>query len=64
MVYITRKPLLVAIASFSVCIGQSVNVHELVAQEEVSTAEQELREIQQKYNICLLPYVFSELFDR
>lgn len=39
-------------------------MHELVAQEEVSTAEQELREIQQKYNICLLPYVFSELFDR
>ncbi|EAZ86927.1 hypothetical protein BB14905_18115 [Bacillus sp. B14905] len=49
---------------FQYVFGQSVNVHEPVAQEEVSTAEQELREIQQKYNICLLPYIFSELFDR
>ncbi|MGE6921288.1 hypothetical protein ACQKG7_04540 [Lysinibacillus fusiformis] len=41
-----------------------VNAHVPVAQEEVSTAEQELREFQQKYNICLLSYIFSELFDR
>ena len=50
-----EKSLLVAVASFSVlsfASTQSVNAQELITQEEeVSTAEQELREIQQKYNI-------------
>ncbi len=50
-----KKSLLVAVASFSVlsfASTQSVNAQELITQEEeVSTAEQELREIQQKYNI-------------
>lgn len=49
-----KKSLLVAVASFSVlsfASTQSANAQELITQEEVSTAEQELREIQQKYNI-------------